>query len=72
MRKIVLVSGGLYSSIGKGVFTSSLAASDPSERKRYFKIDPYLNHNTGSLNPNQHGEIFVSDDGKEVDLDSGI
>jgi len=72
LKKIILISGGILSSLGKGIFSSSLASLHLTKKISYLKIDPYLNINTGNLNPNEHGEIFVTRDGGETDIDLGI
>src|SRR5256712_4904697 len=73
MAKYVFVTGGVVSSIGKGITTACLGRL---LRNRGFnvtmmKLDPYLNVDAGTMNPYQHGEVFVLDDGSEVDLDLG-
>ncbi|XP_003384096.1 PREDICTED: CTP synthase 2-like [Amphimedon queenslandica] len=71
--KYVLVSGGVISSIGKGIITSSLGTLLKSVGLRVtaIKIDPYLNIDAGTFSPYEHGEVFVLNDGGEVDLDLG-
>ncbi len=71
--KYILVTGGVVSSIGKGITTASLGRL---LRNRGFsvtmqKLDPYINVDAGTMNPYQHGEVFVTDDGAETDLDLG-
>lgn len=71
--KIIFVTGGIISGIGKGI---SVAAISLLLKSRGFsvwpiKIDPYLNRDAGTMNPYQHGEVFVTDDGAETDLDLG-
>jgi len=73
MTKFIFVTGGVVSSIGKGITTSSLGRL---LKNRGFKItmqklDPYINVDAGTMNPYQHGEVFVTDDGAETDLDLG-
>src|SRR5437763_14114206 len=73
MAKYVFVTGGVGSSIGKGITTACLGRL---LRNRGFnvtmmKLDPYLNVDAGTMNPYQHGEVFVTDDGAETDLDLG-
>ena len=71
--KYILVTGGMMSGIGKGVVTSSIGAvlTACDLRVTAIKIDPYLNIDAGTLSPHEHGEVFVLDDGCEVDLDLG-
>ncbi len=73
MRKYVIVTGGVLSGLGKGVTTASLGlllkASGYSVTA--IKIDPYVNVDAGTMNPYMHGEVFVTDDGGETDLDIG-
>lgn len=71
--KYLLVSGGVISGIGKGVIASSLGVLLKSIGLKVtsIKIDPYLNIDAGLMNPLEHGECFVLDDGGEVDLDLG-
>ncbi len=69
--KYIFVTGGVVSSIGKGITTASLGRL---LRNRGFgvtmtKLDPYINVDAGTMNPYQHGDVFVSDDGAETDLD---
>jgi len=73
MRKYVFVTGGVVSSIGKGITSSSLGRllKNRGFRVNLQKIDPYLNVDAGTMNPYQHGEVFVTDDGAETDLDLG-
>lgn len=71
--KIIFVTGGVVSSLGKGITSASIAAllqmRGYSVRMR--KLDPYLNIDPGTMSPYQHGEVFVTDDGAETDLDLG-
>lgn len=73
MVKYILVSGGVISGIGKGIIASStgLLLKSLGLRVTAVKIDPYLNIDAGLMNPIEHGEVFVMDDGGEVDLDLG-
>ncbi len=71
--KVIVVSGGVISGLGKGITTSSLARLMKARgiAVTIIKIDPYLNVDAGTMNPYQHGEVFVLDDGTEADLDLG-
>ncbi|MBT9556429.1 MAG: CTP synthase, partial [Myxococcales bacterium] len=71
--KFIFVTGGVVSSIGKGLTAASLAALLEARglRVTMLKLDPYLNVDPGTMNPTQHGEVFVTDDGTETDLDLG-
>lgn len=71
--KFVFVTGGVVSSIGKGITSASLALLLKSRGYKVFmqKLDPYLNVYPGLMSPQQHGEVFVTDDGTEADLDLG-
>ncbi len=71
--KYVIVTGGVLSGLGKGIATSSIGVLLKSKGLKVcpVKIDPYLNIDAGTMNPYQHGEVFVLDDGSEVDLDLG-
>ncbi|MEC8540389.1 MAG: CTP synthase (glutamine hydrolyzing) [Candidatus Thermoplasmatota archaeon] len=73
MMKYVIVSGGVLSGLGKGVTASSIGVLLKSAglRTTSIKIDPYLNSDAGTMSPFEHGEVFVLDDGGEVDLDLG-
>jgi len=73
MTKYVFVTGGVVSSLGKGVAAASLAALLESRglRVTLIKLDPYINVDPGTMSPFQHGEVFVTDDGAETDLDLG-
>jgi CTP synthase len=72
-RKIVVVTGGVLSGIGKGVTASSIGVLFRAMKFRVtaLKIDPYLNVDAGTMSPFEHGEVFVLDDGGETDLDLG-
>jgi CTP synthase len=71
--KVIVVSGGVISGLGKGITTSSLGRLLKARNigVTIVKIDPYLNVDAGTMNPYQHGEVFVLDDGTEADLDLG-
>ena len=71
--KIIFITGGVVSSLGKGLTSASLGALLQSRgfKVRLRKLDPYLNIDPGTMNPNQHGEVFVTNDGAETDLDLG-
>ncbi|MDR2397375.1 MAG: CTP synthase [Spirochaetaceae bacterium] len=73
MNKLIFVSGGVCSSLGKGVAASSLGAllEGRGLNVRMVKCDPYLNVDAGTMSPYQHGEVYVTDDGAETDLDLG-
>ena len=73
MTKFVFVTGGVVSSLGKGIASASLAALLESRglKVTLIKLDPYLNVDPGTMSPFQHGEVFVTEDGAETDLDLG-
>lgn len=73
MAKYIFITGGVMSSLGKGIIASSLGLIIKSMgfKVSMLKFDPYLNVDAGSMNPYQHGEVFVTKDGGEVDLDIG-
>ena len=73
MTKFIFVTGGVVSSLGKGLAAASLAALLQARgfKVRIRKFDPYLNVDPGTMSPFQHGEVFVTDDGAETDLDLG-
>ena len=73
MARFIFVTGGVVSSLGKGLSSASLAYLLQSRgyRVRLRKLDPYLNIDPGTMSPFQHGEVFVTDDGAETDLDLG-
>jgi len=73
MARYVFVTGGVVSSLGKGLSSASLAALLQLRgfRVRIRKLDPYLNVDPGTMNPFEHGEVYVTDDGAETDLDIG-
>ncbi|HRN17560.1 MAG: CTP synthase [Truepera sp.] len=72
-RKYIFVTGGVVSSLGKGITTSSIGALLRARGYRVtaVKIDPYVNVDAGTMRPYEHGEVFVTDDGAETDLDIG-
>lgn len=72
-RKYIFITGGVLSSIGKGISASSIGMlmEQRGIRVTMMKMDPYLNVDPGTMNPLQHGEVFVLDDGAETDLDLG-
>ena len=72
-KKYIFVSGGVCSSLGKGIATASLGSLLEAHgiKIAIVKIDPYINVTAGSMNPFQHGEVYVTDDGAETDLDLG-
>ncbi len=71
--KFIFITGGVVSSLGKGLASASLASLLQSRgfKVRLRKLDPYLNVDPGTMSPYQHGEVFVTDDGTEADLDLG-
>ncbi|MFC1713689.1 CTP synthase [Candidatus Poribacteria bacterium] len=71
--KYIFVTGGVVSSVGKGITTASIGRLlvNRGFRVTPLKIDPYINEDAGTMNPYQHGEVFVTDDGAETDLDLG-
>ncbi len=73
MARYVFITGGVVSSLGKGIAAAALAALLQARgyRVRLRKLDPYLNVDPGTMSPYQHGEVFVTDDGAETDLDLG-
>src|SRR6056300_1307341 len=73
MARFIFVTGGVVSSLGKGLSSASLAYLLQSRgyRVRLRKLDPYLNVDPGTMSPYQHGEVYVTDDGAETDLDLG-
>ncbi len=73
MRKLIFVTGGVLSGLGKGVVTASIGLLFKLRgfRVSLQKIDPYLNLDAGTMNPYEHGEVFVTRDGRETDLDIG-
>lgn len=73
MKKYIFLTGGVVSSLGKGITAASLAALLESRglRVTLIKLDPYINIDPGTMSPTQHGEVFVTKDGAETDLDLG-
>lgn len=73
MTRFIFVTGGVVSSIGKGILAASLGRllKSYSLKVNIQKLDPYINVDAGTMNPFQHGEVFVTDDGAETDLDLG-
>jgi CTP synthase len=73
MVKYIFVTGGVLSSVGKGILTSSIGKMLQTRglKPTVVKIDPYVNVDAGTMNPYMHGEVFVTDDGGETDLDLG-
>lgn len=73
MKKYIFVTGGVCSSLGKGIAAASIGCLLGSRgiRVRMVKIDPYINVDAGTMSPYQHGEVYVTDDGAETDLDLG-
>ena len=73
MTKFIFITGGVVSSLGKGICSASIAALLQSRgyNVKIRKLDPYLNVDPGTMSPTQHGEVYVTDDGAETDLDLG-
>jgi CTP synthase len=73
MARYIFITGGVVSSLGKGLASAALGAllQERGYRVRLRKLDPYLNVDPGTMSPYQHGEVFVTDDGAETDLDLG-
>jgi len=73
MSRFIFITGGVVSSLGKGIASASLAAILEARgiQVTLLKLDPYINVDPGTMNPFQHGEVFVTDDGAETDLDLG-
>src|SRR5574340_1039171 len=73
MTKYIFITGGVVSSLGKGIAAASLAAILESRglKVTMLKLDPYINVDPGTMSPFQHGEVFVTEDGAETDLDLG-
>src|SRR5829696_3648342 len=71
--KFVFVTGGVVSSLGKGMVSATIGAlmENRGLRVSNMKLDPYINVDPGTMNPMQHGEVFVTEDGAETDLDLG-
>src|SRR5450759_5468802 len=73
MTKYIFITGGVVSSLGKGIAAASLAAILESRglKVTMLKLDPYINVDPGTMSPYQHGEVFVTEDGAETDLALG-
>src|SRR6201985_1406287 len=73
MARYIFITGGVVSSLGKGLASAALASLLQARgyTVRLRKLDPYLNVDPGTMSPTQHGEVFVTDDGAETDLDLG-
>ncbi|MEM9568797.1 MAG: CTP synthase, partial [Cyanobacteria bacterium P01_E01_bin.34] len=73
MAKFIFITGGVVSSIGKGIVAASLGTLLKARNYSVsiLKLDPYINVDPGTMSPYQHGEVFVTDDGAETDLDLG-
>ena len=73
MTKYIFVTGGVVSGLGKGITAASLGRILKAKGLKVIaqKLDPYINIDPGQLNPTQHGEVFVTEDGAETDLDLG-
>ena len=73
MARYIFITGGVVSSLGKGIAASSLGALLEARGLKItmMKLDPYLNVDPGTMSPYQHGEVFVTEDGAETDLDLG-
>src|SRR5213596_2601373 len=73
MPQFIFVTGGVISSLGKGLSSASIGNLLESRGARitFLKLDPYINVDAGTMNPYQHGEVFVTEDGAETDLDLG-
>src|ERR671929_1048514 len=73
MSKFIFVTGGVASSVGKGISVASLGRllKNRGVSVSLMKLDPYINVDPGTMSPYQHGEVFVTDDGAETDLDLG-
>ena len=73
MVRYIFVTGGVVSSLGKGIASASIATLLQSRgyKVRIRKLDPYLNIDPGTMNPYEHGEVYVTEDGAETDLDLG-
>ena len=73
MVRFIFVTGGVVSSLGKGIASASIATLLQSRgyKVRVRKLDPYLNIDPGTMNPYEHGEVYVTEDGAETDLDLG-
>ncbi len=73
MKKFIFITGGVLSSLGKGVTSAGIGAilESMGYKITFLKLDPYLNVDPGTMNPYQHGEVYVTEDGAETDLDLG-
>ncbi len=73
MAKYIFVTGGVISSLGKGIASASIGKILESRglKVTLMKLDPYINVDPGTMNPYQHGEVYVTEDGAETDLDLG-
>ncbi|MFH0858960.1 MAG: CTP synthase, partial [Candidatus Omnitrophota bacterium] len=73
MAKYIFISGGVISSLGKGITSASIGKILESRglKVTLMKCDPYINVDPGTMNPYQHGEVYVTEDGAETDLDLG-
>ncbi|MDH5295973.1 MAG: CTP synthetase, partial [Nitrospirota bacterium] len=73
MSKFLFVTGGVVSSLGKGLSSAAIGHLLESRGMTitFLKLDPYINVDPGTMNPYQHGEVYVTDDGAETDLDLG-
>ena len=71
MAKYIFITGGVVSGLGKGIAAASLGHTEARKLVALQKFDPYLNIDPGTMNPYQHGEVFVTEDGAETDLDLG-
>ncbi len=73
MTPLIFVTGGVVSSLGKGIAAASLASILEARglKVTMMKLDPYINVDPGTMSPFQHGEVYVTDDGAETDLDLG-
>ncbi|CAN0599388.1 unnamed protein product, partial [Laminaria digitata] len=73
MPRYIFITGGVVSSLGKGLASAALGALLQARgyKVRLRKLDPYLNVDPGTMSPYQHGEVYVTDDGAETDLDLG-
>src|SRR3970282_455150 len=73
MTRFIFITGGVVSSLGKGLASAALGALLQARgfKVRLRKLDPYINVDPGTMSPYQHGEVYVTDDGAETDLDLG-
>ena len=73
MTKYIFITGGVVSSLGKGIASASIGKLLEAKGLKItmMKLDPYINVDPGTMNPYQHGEVYVTDDGAETDLDLG-